>query len=110
MDITSKIALVGTMLVSAQASANGVSNPIENQIYVPVEQCRLVDTRQTGQPALIQNQPRGFLAYGSDLSAQGGSPTGCADPKAPHGPQPVAIALNITAVGEFASASGRIWA
>jgi len=52
--------------------------------------------------------PQSFLAYGSDLSAQGGSPTGCPNPKASEDLAPAAIAANVTAIGKAASANGNI--
>ncbi|MGY6215101.1 hypothetical protein ACW73L_08070 [Methylolobus aquaticus] len=110
MRTASKIVLIGTALLGAQPPALAESNPNDNQIYVPVSQCRVVDTRQSAGGNLVANVAQDFYAYGDavQISGQGGNPAGCADPKAPNGPEPAAVAVNITAVGNQASGNGNI--
>ncbi|MGY6215100.1 hypothetical protein ACW73L_08065 [Methylolobus aquaticus] len=104
------LALGAAALLGAQHPALAESNPNDNQIYVPVAQCRVLDTRQSAGGNLVANVAQNFYAYGdaAAISAQGGNPAGCADPKAPDGPEPAAMAVNITAVGNQASGSGNI--
>ena len=104
------LALSAAVLLGAQHPALAESNPNDNQIYVPVAQCRVLDTRQSAGGNLVSNVAQNFYAYGDagQMSAQGGNPAGCADPKAPNGPEPAAVAVNITAVGNQATGSGNI--
>ena len=67
-------------------------------VYVPVEPCRLVDTRAT-IGSIAADTSESFLAYGDagDLSGQGGNAAGCPNPK--PGSTPVSIAANVSAGG-----------
>lgn len=76
-------------------------------VYVPVEPCRLLDTRAT-IGAIDANTTESFVAYGNAgvLDSQGGNAAGCPNPK--PGSTPVSIAANITAVGNQASGNGNL--
>ena len=103
-----KKALVSTSIVTLLAASNIPAQAQGNLIYVPVEPCRLADTRQT-----IGSIPAGgnedFLAYGDGTAiggGQGGNSAGCAHPRT--GSTPVAISANLTAVGNQASGNGNM--
>lgn len=82
-------------------------DPNNDLIYVPVKQCRLIDTRNSSSGNLVAGVTQNFLAYGS-VASQGGNASGCPQPKETGGPSPVAMAANITAVGTGASGDGNI--
>lgn len=62
--------------------------------FVPIAPCRVADTRGGTSPGKIQpNSVKGFDAFGGNLSAQGGSGSGCGIPSYAE-----ALEMNITAV------------
>jgi hypothetical protein len=75
--------------------------PNVNLVYVPVDPCRVVDTRISAGGNLVANTPQSFLTYGDagDLTSQGGNTAGCPHPKEAAGLKPKAAQLNITVVG-----------
>jgi hypothetical protein len=80
-------------------------------VFVPVDTpCRIVRTQGTGQTQLTDGVPRNFFSFGSagTIGAQGGDAAGCDHPRAAEGVAPVAIAANVTAVGNQASGNGNI--
>jgi len=81
-----------------------VQADLNNSIYVPVEPCRVGNTVPTKVTAgnFIE-----WLAYGDDLSSQGGAGSpGCPQPKA--GMKPIGVALNVTVVGNQATGNGNV--
>lgn len=82
----------------------------DDLIYVPLDEpCRLVDTRSgVISGPIAANASESFLAYGNagDLDDQGGDAAGCQHPKT--GSTPVAIAANVTAVGNQATGNGNL--
>ena len=79
-------ALVAVSVVSAQEKTaslrKGPLNLGDSQadlVYTPVTPCRIIDTRLAGGP-LAGGTTRSFHVTGTDLSAQGGSATGCGIP------------------------------
>lgn len=91
LSLASAVILTATAFSSSQAR--------EDLIYVAVEPCRIVDTRQGNGLPIAQNQHINFLVAGTDseLFDQGGSQSGgCAAPK--EGQEPVAIAAYVIAV------------
>jgi hypothetical protein len=62
-------------------------------VYTPVAPCRIIDTRLAGGP-IAGGTGRNFRVTGTDLSAQGGSATGCG---IPFGPATAAV-INFVAV------------
>jgi hypothetical protein len=77
-------------------------------VYTPVTPCRIIDTRLAGG-ALAANTQRDFLATGVNLSAQGGSPTGC---NIPFGPTS-AVMFNfiaVTVTGVVGAGNLQAWA
>src|SRR5262249_6312584 len=64
--------------------------------------CKLFDTRPGagGTGPLATGETRGFNVFGSSLSSQGGSSTGCGIPELNNSlPQTFAIAVNIVVIG-----------
>ena len=74
-------------------------------VYTPTPPCRILDTRLAGG-GLAAGIPRSFQATGDDLSAQGGSATGC---NVPPGPTAVAM-INFVAVNPAGAGNLRAWA
>ena len=72
-------------------------NAEDDLLYVAVEPCRIVDTRNAGD-AIPANTSRGFLASGTitELAAQGGT-ADCLNPRA--GSEPLAISAYVLATG-----------
>ena len=76
----------------------------ENLIYVPVNPCRLVDTRNAGGP-IPANSTRNFLVSGN-VSGQGGDGS-C---PAPRQGEPLAISAYVIAVPAPGSVNGVLTA
>ena len=85
--------------------------------FETVVPCRIVDTRRSVGGNLQVGNPQSFIAYGTaaELAPQGGgfdagagAGFDCPNPKAGLGLTPVAIAANVTAVGNQAIAAGNI--
>jgi hypothetical protein len=75
--------------------------------YFPIAPCRLVDTRRIGPPPgmpLLPGEVRSFRVKVSDLSAQGGSGTGCPVPGTV-----TAALINFTAGGAAGAGHLRAW-
>lgn len=82
----------------------------EELIYMAVNPCRIVDTREAGG-AITANTFRNFLVSGTigELAVQGGT-TDCLDPKAGTGQEPLAISAYVIAVPAAGSGSGVLTA
>jgi len=80
----------------------------DDLIYVAVNPCRIVDTREAGG-AITANDFRNFLVSGSlgELAVQGGK-TDCLDPKAGTGQKPLVISAYIVAVPATSSTGGGV--
>ena len=106
------LAIIGGLSVIAPdtvvPSARAQTDPL---VFVPVDApCRVVRTQGTGQTHLSDGVPRNFFSFGSagTIGAQGGDAAGCEHPRSAEGVAPVAIAANVTAVGNQASGNGNI--
>ena len=87
--------------------------PVQAQdelVYVAVEPCRIVDTREAGG-VITANNFRNFLVSGTlgELAVQGGK-ADCLDPKAGTGSKPLAISAYVIAVPTGESTSGVLTA
>jgi hypothetical protein len=92
------VSLVASLVVGFAESARAQS--FDNLVLNTITPCRLFDTRVVngGTGPLSAGEVRGFNVFGSDLSSQGGSLTGCGIPELVSGvPQTFAIAVNIVA-------------
>lgn len=69
------------------------SNLVNEAKFVPITPCRAIDTRSGANTPLAPGSQRGFDVFGTDLSAQGGSASGCGIPT-----YAVAVEINATAV------------
>ena len=77
---------------------------LNNSIYVPVEPCRVGNTVPT---KVTDGTSVEWLAYGDDMSAQGGAGSpGCPQPKTDM--KPIGVALNVTVVGNQATGNGNV--
>jgi len=90
------------LLLPAPASAQTLS---KNSVFVPVTPCKVGDTRETGTH-VAANSFVEWLAFGDDLSSQGGSADGCANPKSPQ--IPIAVAVTVNAIGTASSGNGNL--
>jgi hypothetical protein len=70
----------------------------DDLVYVAVEPCRIVDTRNAGG-AIHADTSRNFRVSGTatELAVQGGN-SDCLDPKAATGPKPLAVSAYVLAV------------
>ena len=87
--------------------------PVQAQdelVYVAVEPCRIVDTREAGG-VITANNFRNFRVSGTlgELAVQGGT-TNCLDPKAGTGQKPLAISAYVLAVPAPGSINGVLTA
>lgn len=73
---------------------NALGQNFQDLVYTPVFPCRIVDTRRAVAGALAGGAVRLFDVDGSNLTAQGGSSTGCGIPFAVA----QAVTMTITAV------------
>jgi len=83
---------IATLLAASSIPAQAT----ENMVYVPVNPCRLVDTRNAGG-AIAADSSRNFLVSGT-VTSQGGDAAGCPDPRAASGSKPLAISAYVLAV------------
>ena len=103
-------ALVVVSTLSAQEeAASAVKGPLNlgdsqaDLVYTPVTPCRIIDTRLVGGP-IAGGATRSFRVTGTDLSAQGGSATGCGIPSGPA----TAAVINFVAVNPAGPGDLRI--
>lgn len=80
----------------------------DDLVYVAVEPCRIVDTREAGG-AIPADTSRNFRVSGTieELAVQGGK-SDCLDPKAGTGLKPLAISAYVIAVPATSSTSGGV--
>jgi hypothetical protein len=89
-----------------ESVVNTLGDAGQDLTFFPLTPCRLVDTRSTTAGMLLPGVPRDFDANGANLTAQGGSATGCGVAE----PDPAALAVTITAVGPAGAGNLRAWA
>lgn len=99
------IILAFTMAVLASMKSAPVL-PQESLIYVPVNPCRIVDTRVAGG-AIPANTSRKFLVSGM-VTGQGGTAAGCQAPR--QETKPLAISAYVVAVPATGSSAGVLTA
>ena len=94
-------------IASLLAASNIPAQAQENLIYVPVDPCRIVDTRPVngGTGPLPAGGSRNFLVSGT-VSGQGGNGDGCAAPR--PGSEPQAISAYVVAVPLSGSTAGNL--
>ena len=87
-------------------------NAEDDLLYVAVEPCRLADTREAhgGTGIMADGVPRNFMVSGTDLSVQGGDPSGCVHPKDSAGIEPLAVSIYMVAVPDTGTGSGWLTA
>ncbi len=93
---------------SACSTTWGQSSPREASVYIPVEPCRIIDTRKSAMGVMLANTSRDFFVQSSDnaLGNQGGND--CPNPRAASGEQPVALAAYVVAVPAESSTGNGI--
>src|SRR5258706_13239493 len=90
---------VGSTVSAQEKAASTGKGPLNlgdsqaDLVYPPVTPCRIIDTRLAGGP-IAGGTTRSFRVTGTDLSAQGGSATGCGIPSGPA----TAAVINFVAV------------
>jgi len=74
-------------------------------VFIPVQPCRIFDTRNTAAGRLTVGTPRAFEVAPGPFTAQGGSSTTCSMPAL----DPEAVAITLTVVGGTATGNLRAW-
>jgi hypothetical protein len=96
-------------LVPGQVAQTPLSDTLgdlgDDLVYTPITPCRIVDTRVAGG-SVAGGSVRFFDVDGSNLSSQGGSPTGCG---LPFG-VPRAAAMTVTVTGPLGPGWFTAWA
>jgi len=101
------VAIAGGHLQTIVAKAIGDST--SDLVFVPVQPCRIIDTRLAGG-ALAANVQRDFQVTGSaSLAPQGGNASGCGIPQGATTPLAAAVAINFIAVGPAGAGDLRAW-
>jgi len=101
--------VVVSTLSAQEEAASAVKGPLNlgdsqaDLVYTPVTPCRIIDTRLVGGP-IAGGATRSFRVTGTDLSAQGGSATGCGIPSGPA----TAAVINFVAVNPAGPGDLRI--
>ncbi len=101
------VAIVGGRLQTIVAKDIGDST--SDLLFVPVQPCRIIDTRLAGGP-LAAGVQRDFQVTGSaSLAAQGGNSSGCGIPQGASTPLAAAVAINFIAVAPAGAGDLRAW-
>jgi len=102
-----KKALIPMSIATLLAATGIPAQAQEDLVYVAVDPCRLVDTREAGG-AIAADTSRNFLVSGAagGLAGQGGNTAGCANPKA--GTAPLAISAYVLAIPPDTGGTGGI--
>ena len=103
---TLKKSLFAVSVATLLAAANFSVTAQENLVYVPVDPCRIVDTRKTGGD-LTDGEERDFKVSGN-VATQGGDAGGCPDPKDGTGVEPLAVSAYVVAVPASGSSQGNL--
>ena len=100
---------VGADRASAQLSPQFFTDLVANGVVA----CRILDTRFTnsGNNPLAAGETRGFSVFGSNLSSQGGSNTGCGIPSLTTDgvPQAISMVVNVVAVNPQGIGNLQAW-
>lgn len=89
--------------------AKAIGDSTSDLLFVPVQPCRVIDTRLAGGP-LAANVERDFRVTGSaSLASQGGNASGCGIPQGATTPEAAAVAINFIAVGPAGAGDLRAW-
>ncbi|MCX2976690.1 hypothetical protein [Candidatus Marimicrobium litorale] len=99
---------LAVFVFAACSTTWGQNSPQEASVYIPVEPCRIIDTRNSAMGVMLANTSRDFFVQSSDnvLGNQGGAD--CPNPRAASGEQPVALAAYIVAVPAESSTGNGI--
>ncbi len=90
--------------------AKAIGDATSDLVFVPVQPCRVIDTRLAGGP-LAAGVERDFRVTGSaSLAGQGGNASGCGIPQGASTPLAAAVAINFVAVGPAGPGDLRAWA
>lgn len=90
--------------------ARAIGDSTSDLVFVPVQPCRIIDTRLAGGP-LVAGTMRNFQVTGSaSLAGQGGNASGCGIPQGSTLPLAAAVAINFIAVGPAGAGDLRAWA
>lgn len=91
-----KIVWTAISLLALATSAFGqIGSLTSDLVYTPLTSCRIVDTRVVGG-AIAAGTARGFKAWGTGFTTQGGDATDCG---VPQNTNVAALALNLVVIG-----------
>jgi hypothetical protein len=98
----------GAELQNVTAAAVGDAD--SDLLFVPLDPCRIIDTRSSTLGKMQPNVVRDFKVVGTTgFEAQGGNPGGCGIPAGATVPAAAAIMVNITAVDAEGGGNMRAW-
>lgn len=102
--------LSSLFMIMLGATAIAPAHAQDDLVYVAVDPCRIVDTRNAGGD-ISTNNFRNFQVSGTvgELAVQGGN-SDCLDPKATTGQKPLAVSAYVLAVPASGSGSGVLTA
>lgn len=91
-------------------TAEAVGDATSDLLFVPLDPCRIIDTRLSTAGKMQPNVVRDFKVVGTtDFEAQGGKAGGCGVPAGGTSPMAAAVMLNIVAVDAEGPGNMRAW-
>ncbi|MES1242731.1 MAG: hypothetical protein ABUT39_14035 [Acidobacteriota bacterium] len=91
-------------------TAAAVGDPDSDLLFVPVDPCRIIDTRSSTAGKMQPNVVRDFKVVGTTgFEDQGGNPGGCGIPAGGTEPLAAAVMVNIVAVDAEGGGNMRAW-
>ena len=99
------------LLLTLSCTPSALAQNIDHLVFHTITPCRIIDTRVPSTP-LGSNEARGFNVFGTNLSSQGGSTSGCGLPElaGDGSAQTMAIAVNVIAINPQGSGNLKGWA
>jgi hypothetical protein len=105
--VTAEGSEAGTL---GNVTAAAVGDSDSDLLFVPLDPCRLIDTRSSTAGKMQPNVVRDFKVVGTTgFEAQGGNPGGCGIPAGATEPLAAAIMVNIVAVDAEGGGNMRAW-
>ncbi len=91
-------------------TAEAVGDATSDLLFVPLDPCRIIDTRLSAGGKMEPNATRNFRVVGTTgFEAQGGNAGGCGVPAGATQPQAAAVMLNIVAIDAEGAGNMRAW-
>jgi hypothetical protein len=105
-----KTAAVSTEGEPQNVTAAAVGDADSDLLFVPLDPCRIIDTRLSSQGKMDPNVVRDFKVVGTTgFEAQGGTAGGCGIPAGGTTPAAAAVMVNLVAVDAEGGGNMRAW-